>query len=132
MWSARRRTAVLTTLSVLAGTAVGLLTNIVTERPGPAVAGGLVVAVGVAVTLAVLLTRAGEPSAPDGTDHVQLADRGRIQDSHVDVGPGTAARTRQEARDGGEITGSSIVIRSHPETPPAPAGPSLPRGPGPA
>ncbi|GGN87125.1 hypothetical protein GCM10010112_69400 [Actinoplanes lobatus] len=129
MWSARRRTAVLTALSVLAGTVVGMLTNIVTDRPGPAVAGGLAVAIVAAVTLAVLLARAGESPAPESADHVQLADRGHILDTHVDVGPGSAARTRQEARDGGSITGSSIVIRSHSETPPPPRpGPALPGG----
>ncbi|WP_430785802.1 hypothetical protein [Actinoplanes sp. G11-F43] len=125
MWSPQRRIAVLTSLSVLAGTVVGLLTNIVTDRPGPAVAGGLAVAVVAAVVLAVLQARAGTPG-PDA-DHVQLADRGRIADTHVDVGPGQAARTRQEARDGGSITGSSIVIRSHPEQSPPPSGPALPR-----
>jgi hypothetical protein len=124
----RLRPAGLAALSVVAGVVVAVMTNVVTDEPGPAVVGGLIVATVVTALLAAVQHRA-DTGAGSATEHVQLADGGRIDRSRLDIDPDTAARTRQEARRGGSISDSSIVVRRDPGVPrPGPPRPGLPAG----
>jgi hypothetical protein len=121
----RRRAQLTAAVSAIVGVLSGVLGNLATDRPGLLVLIGLGAAGVAAAVLAALLTgheqAAPSPASPPSSpaSHVQYADGGRIDDSHIDVDPDTGAATRQEARSGGVISGSSIVVRRHPADPAA-------------
>jgi hypothetical protein len=117
------RAATAAVLSVVTGVVVALLGTLATDRPGAAVLVGLAAATAAAalvaawqsrtVAIAVSPTKGPAPDEARSAGHTQLAEGGRIDDSHIGVDPETGTTTRQETRDGGSGAGAGAGAGEH-------------------